>query len=84
VLHESLYCEIGRNEVTSGNVDNGKGISTRKQVRVLCEEPRGAAEKERRPSIRAEGIGNLGNFELETLVCGFWYTLEQYFSNWVL
>lgn len=72
-LHESFYRKIGRSEVTSGNVDSGKGISTSKQVRVLCEEPRGASEKEKLPSVTAEGTGNLGNFDLENLVCRLLY-----------
>jgi hypothetical protein len=62
--------------MTSGNVDNGKGISTSKQVAVLCEEPRCGAEREKLPSIPAEGIGNLGNFELEKSIYRLWYTLE--------
>lgn len=73
-LHESFYRAIGRSEVTSGNVDSGKGISTSKQAHVLCEEPRGASEKEKLPSVTAEGTGNLGNIELENLVCRLLYT----------
>ena len=61
-LHESFYRAIGRSEVTNGNVDSGKGISTSKQVQLLCEEPRCAPEKEKLPSVTAEGTGNLGNF----------------------
>jgi hypothetical protein len=62
--------------MTSGNVDNGKGISTSKHVPVLCEAPSCGAEKEKLPSIPAEGIGNLGNFELENSVYRLWYNLE--------
>jgi hypothetical protein len=73
-LYESFYRAIGRGEVTSGNVDSGKVISTSKQVNVVCEEPRCASEKEKLPSVTAEGTGNLGNFELENLVCSLLYT----------
>lgn len=60
--------------MTSGNVDSGKGNSASKQVNVLCEEPRCASEKEKLPSVTAEGTGNLGNFELENLICSLLYT----------
>jgi hypothetical protein len=60
-LYESFYRAIGRSEVTS-NVDSGKVISTSKQVNGLCEEPRCTSEKEKLPSVTAEGTGNLGNF----------------------
>jgi hypothetical protein len=73
-LYESFYRAIGRTEVTSGNVDSGKGISASKQVHALCEEPRCASEKEKLPSVTAEGTGNLGNFELENLFCRLLYT----------
>jgi len=53
--------------MASGSVDDGVGTTTSKQVRVLCKESKCGAEKEKLPSIPAEGIENLGNFKLENL-----------------
>lgn len=53
--------------MASGSVDNGVGASTNKQVRLLCKESRGGAEREKLPSIPAEGIENHGNFGLENM-----------------
>lgn len=53
--------------MASGSVDNGVGASTNKQVHLLRKESRGGAEREKLPSIPAEGIENHGNFGLENM-----------------
>jgi hypothetical protein len=66
MIHRTC-CETGRSEVASGNVDNGVGTFTSKQVRLVYKESKGGAEREKLPSIPAEGIGNHGNFGFKNI-----------------
>jgi hypothetical protein len=66
MIHKTC-CETGCNEMASGTVDIGVGASTNKQVCLLRKESRGGAEREKLPSIPAEGIENHGNFGLENM-----------------
>jgi hypothetical protein len=62
MIHKTFCCETGCKERPSSNVYNRKVACTVKPVRQLRKELRDAAEKEKLPSMPAEGIENLRKF----------------------